>query len=213
MSIILFEGMDGTGKSTLVKAVAEALDVAGKTARIQAFPSKDGPIGQFIREAIFTGEVEVDERAMLPLMVADALDFDKKIGQWNQDFDFVLLDRHSIISAWAYQLGTHTPSAVAAIASPTLFENLPSSIFILDAPEEVVTARLAARGEKANPLYEKGIEYTRMLRSRYMAVQSIFASNAPMMMLDATKPTDLLAEIIVESLLKQACHSAVAGLA
>lgn len=204
MSIILFEGMDGTGKSTLVKAVAEALDAAGKTVRIQAFPSKDGPIGQFIREAIFAGEVKVDERAMLPLMVADAIDFDAKIGQWNQQFDFVLLDRHSVVSAWAYQIGPHTPSAVAAIASPMLFEHLPNSIFILDAPEEVVMARLEARGGKANPLYEKGIEYARALRARYMAVQTIFAGNAPMVMLDATKPTDLLTEIIVESLIKQA---------
>lgn len=204
MSIILFEGMDGTGKSTLVKAVAEALDAAGKTVRIQAFPSKEGPIGQFIREGVFSGEVVVDERAMLPLMVADAIDFDAKIGQWNQEFDFVLLDRHSIVSAWAYQLGCHTPTAVASLASPTLFQNLPAAIFILDAPEDVVMARRDTRGEKANPLYEKGIEHTRGLRSRYMAVQAIFTGSAPVMTLDATKPTDLLTEIITESLLQQA---------
>ena len=65
MSIVLFEGMDGTGKSTLVRSVATALDAKGKTVRIQAFPSKDSPIGQFIREAIFSGEVQVDERAKL----------------------------------------------------------------------------------------------------------------------------------------------------
>lgn len=204
MSIVLFEGMDGTGKSTLVKSVAVALDAAGKTSRIQMFPSKDGPIGQFIREALFTGEAKVDERAMLPLFLADALDFDKKIGKWRQEFDFVLLDRHCIVSSWAYQLGPHTPSGVAALSSPTLFENLPDAIFILDAPEEEVMKRRKAREGEVNPLYEKGIEYTRTLRSRYMAVHSIFAENAPVMMVDATKPTDLLTEIIVESLLHKA---------
>lgn len=204
MSIVLFEGMDGTGKSTLVKSVAEALDASGKTSRIQAFPSKEGPIGQFIREALFTGEATVDERAMLPLFLADALDYDKKIGQWDQEFDFVLLDRHCMISAWPYQLGPHTPTAVASLASPTLFSNLPSAIFILDAPEEEVMKRRESRDSKANPLYEKGMEYTRALRSRYMAVHSIFAENAPIMMIDATKPTDLLTEIIVESLLHKA---------
>lgn len=107
-----------------------------------------------------------------------------------------------MISAWAYQLGPHTPSGVAALASPSLFENLPSTIFILDVPEEVAMERRSARGEKANPLYEKGIEYTRSLRARYMAVQAIFAENAPVMTIDGSKPTELLTEIIVESLLQ-----------
>jgi dTMP kinase len=203
MSIVLFEGMDGSGKSTLVKEVAEALDAKGKTVRIQPFPSKDGPVGQFIREAIFTGEVVVDERAMLHLMVADALDLDAKVLKWNSEYDFVLLDRHSIISAWAYQLGSHTPAAVASVASPDLFMALPEAIFVLDVPETVAMERREARSDEANPLYEKDLEATHALRSRYLAVQAIFAMNAPIMIVDATMSLEVLTSSIVAHLLEQ----------
>ena len=202
MSIVLFEGMDGTGKSTLVRSVATALDAKGKTVRIQAFPSKDSPIGQFIREAIFSGEVQVDERAMLPLMVADAFDCDARLTKWNKEFDFVLLDRHSIISAWAYQIGPHMPAEVAAFSRPELFDSLPSAIFLLDAPAEVVIERQEKRGGASNPLYEKGLEYAKTLRNRYLAISTIFEGNAPIVLIDATQTPATLTERVVGILLK-----------
>jgi thymidylate kinase len=193
--------MDGNGKSTLVRKVAEELDAKGKTVQTQAFPSRDGVIGQFIREAIFTGAAKVDERAMLPLMVADAIDFDAKLLKWREEFDFLLLDRHSIISAWAYQLGPHTHDAVAALASPTLFSCLPDVIFVLDAEPDVVMERMKARGEKTNPLYERDVEYAMRLRSRYLATVSLFADTVPIMTIDSGRNTpELLSGIIIDAL-------------
>lgn len=199
--VVLFEGMDGTGKSTLVRTVAQGLDARGKTVQVQAFPTRDGAIGQFIRQALFTGEATVDERAMLPLMVADAIDFDAKLEKWSQEFDFLLLDRHSIISAWAYQLGPHSHDAVAAFASPTLFRCLPDAIFVLDAEPDVVMERVQARSESVNPLYERGVEYAMKLRSRYLATVALFADTVPIMTVDSgLNSPDFLSEAIVEML-------------
>lgn len=208
MSIALFEGMDGTGKSTLVQNVADRLVKAGKSVKTQAFPSKEGAIGKFIREEIFTGKQSVDERAMLHLMVSDAVDFDAKLGQWDQEYDYVLLDRHSIVSSWAYQIGSHTPNDVAAVASVHFFNNLPSAIFILDIDEKIAVKRQAERRGPVNALYEKGEQYAKELRQRYMAFAALFAQKAPVVVIDAGQPPELLADIITESLIEQGVRAA-----
>ena len=50
--LIAFEGVDGTGKSTQARLLAEALRLAGRTVVLTREPT-DGPYGQMIRQ-LFT---------------------------------------------------------------------------------------------------------------------------------------------------------------
>lgn len=193
--VILFEGMDGSGKSTLVKGVAEVLTGQGYEVRVQAFPSREGPIGQFIREQIFTANVEVDEQAMMPLMLADAVDFNAVIAGWRASYDFILLDRHTLVSAWAYQLSSWPLSLIADMTSPGVFgDALPDMVLLLDVEPEVAMGRLAERSGPKNHLYEKDEAYAEELRSRYLAWYMLNKGLAPVAMLDGEMPPHQLLE-------------------
>ena len=69
---IVFEGIDGSGKSTQIRFLADKLKEAGIPYEITAEPS-EGPIGVMIRQ-ILTGECKMDNRVIAALFAADRLD-------------------------------------------------------------------------------------------------------------------------------------------
>lgn len=69
---IVFEGIDASGKSTQVRALAESLALEGRRVHVTAEPTS-GPIGSLIRQA-FSGRVPMDDRVIAALFVADRLD-------------------------------------------------------------------------------------------------------------------------------------------
>jgi dTMP kinase len=69
---LAFEGIDGSGKSTQVKLLAEKLTGAGHKVFTTCEPT-DGPIGKMIRD-IFNHRMEGDHRTIAALFVADRLE-------------------------------------------------------------------------------------------------------------------------------------------
>ena len=190
---IIIEGMDGTGKSTLAKALSEKLN-----AHLVAMPSHDGEAGKLIRRC-FTGEAKLDDRAMLPLFVADAVDREPVLIQMQTEKD-VVLDRHTMVSAWAYQMEHHTVSRVDAMTQPEAF-GTPFVIFILDLEPEAALERQRARtGKAVDVLYEKDdLEYVSRLRQRYIAYAMMHERS---MILDASYSTEELVDVILDALQK-----------
>lgn len=69
---IVFEGIDGSGKSTQIRFLTERLAQSGVVYETTAEPS-DGPIGVMIRQ-ILTGERKMDNKVIAALFAADRLD-------------------------------------------------------------------------------------------------------------------------------------------
>jgi dTMP kinase len=69
---IVFEGIDGSGKSTQVRLLADHLKSAGIPVHVTLQPS-DRVIGKLLR-SILTGKEKTDERAIAALFLADRLD-------------------------------------------------------------------------------------------------------------------------------------------
>lgn len=69
---IVFEGIDGSGKSTQVRQLADHLEKAGIPVHVTLQPS-DRVIGKLLR-SILTGKEKTDERAIAALFLADRLD-------------------------------------------------------------------------------------------------------------------------------------------
>ncbi len=69
---IAFEGIDGCGKSTQVKMLADQLEKAGHRV-YPTFEPTGSPIGKLIRD-IFSHKMEADHRVIAGLFVADRLD-------------------------------------------------------------------------------------------------------------------------------------------
>lgn len=124
----VFEGIDGSGKSTQVKLLAKNLEENGHKVYTTCEPT-DGAIGKFIRE-ILRGGVKASEKTIAALFLADRLDhLENELNGLRQKVDegyIVICDRY-YFSSYAYH-SAHVPlswvieanSVCADILKPTL---------------------------------------------------------------------------------------------
>ena len=98
------EGIDGSGKSTQLKLLAQRLEKEGFPCRTTCEPT-DGPIGKLLRQ-VLTGQIKCDNRVVAPLFAADRLDHllngDSGLCAAVEHGITVLSDRY-YFSSYAYQ--------------------------------------------------------------------------------------------------------------
>ncbi len=146
--LIVFEGIDGTGKSTQVQMLAEALRGLGREV-VTTFEPTDGPHGRRIRE-LFTRRDTVSPEEELALFMADRRQHVAEVilpalaaGQ------VVLSDRYYLSTA-AYQ-GAAGLDAERIIAENESFAPVPDCVLLLEVPIAVGRHRIEAlRGEVLN---------------------------------------------------------------
>jgi dTMP kinase len=102
---IVFEGIDGAGKTTHASRVAETLIAAGRRVHTTYEPTK-GPAGVILRQHL-EGRLNLDKRSLPYIFAADRSDhvFNQQNGierSLNSGFD-VICDRY-ILSSFAYQV-------------------------------------------------------------------------------------------------------------
>ena len=95
---ITFEGIDGSGKSTVSKVVYGKLKSDGHNVVLTYEPT-DSTIGKFVQKCIKTGD---DPFVTAFTFIADRIQHCKKIKQWLDDGKIVLCDRYAE-STYAYQ--------------------------------------------------------------------------------------------------------------
>jgi dTMP kinase len=106
---IVFEGIDGSGKSTQIRLLEEYLTARGHRVLRTAEPS-DGPAGKLIRQ-VFSGAYPADDRVVAGLFVADRLEhiLHAKNGMHKaQNEGYTILCDRYYLSSYAYQ-GVHMP--------------------------------------------------------------------------------------------------------
>lgn len=146
--LIAFEGIDGTGKSTQVRLLAEALTRLGLSVLATREPT-DGPYGRRIRE-LFLSRNSVSPEEELALFLADRREHVRRViapalaaGQ------VVLTDRYYFSTA-AYQgAAGHDPQAI--IAENERFAPKPDLVLLLEVPVSLGVHRVRhLRGEVLN---------------------------------------------------------------
>jgi dTMP kinase len=95
---VTFEGIDGSGKSTISKLVTKKLQNDGY-ATIWTYEPTDSTIGKYVQECIKT---QSDPFITSFTFIADRILHCKKIQQWMDDGKIVLCDRYAE-STYAYQ--------------------------------------------------------------------------------------------------------------
>jgi len=145
---IVFEGIDGCGKSTQVKLLSENLKRIGHSIYTTCEPT-DSPIGSIIKD-IFQHRLEVDHRTVAGLFIADRLEhlLNKKDGilKMLEEGQTVICDRY-YFSSYAYQ-GVHI-SQQWVIDANSLSANLlrPDLSVFIDIDPEISLKRISsARG-------------------------------------------------------------------
>lgn len=98
MALIVIEGLDGAGKSTQIRLLAEYLNGKGIKNSYLHFPRMDSPffgemIARFLRGEL--GDVnQVDPYVVALLYACDRMDASKMISNWLDDGEVVILDRY-----------------------------------------------------------------------------------------------------------------------
>ena len=148
---IVFEGIDGTGKSTQVKLLAEALIEQGREVITSKEPT-DGPHGTRLRQSAETGRLSAQEEL-------DLFHLDRKehvqtlIKPELARGAVVILDRY-FFSTMAYQgIRGFDPAEIRRINEE--FAPLPDLVVILEVDLDIALDRIGVREGEANEFEQR----------------------------------------------------------
>ncbi len=187
--LVLFEGIDGSGKSTQARALLRALRRRGVDAVAFREPTR-GRWGREIRALAARGEGACTPEEELRLFTADRREnVERNLEPALAAGRVVVLDRY-YLSTIAYQ-GAKGLDTRRIRRMNERFAVRPDLVFVMDLPAAEGLSRIAARKRK-DPLFE---------REDYLArVRAIFRSfrGRTIVHIDATRPRREIAEEIRE---------------
>ncbi|MCK5099621.1 MAG: dTMP kinase [Desulfobacteraceae bacterium] len=201
-SFIVFEGIDGSGKSTQIKRLREQLKNKNQNV-YQTFEPSDGSVGTLVRQML-KGQLEVDQRTIALLFAADRTDhlLNKKNGLLSkvQDGQTVLCDRY-YFSSYAYHSQyvdmdwvIQTNSINADILKPDL------NIFIDVDPEDCF--RRLEKRQTDFELYEK-IEVIKKVRELYFKAFDKLGENEHIVIIDGNADENTVEKRILKEVSKK----------
>lgn len=166
------EGIDGSGKSTQLKLLAQKLEAAGHPCRTTCEPT-DGPMGKLLRQ-VLTGQIQCDSRVVAPLFVADRLDHllnrETGICQALEQGITVLTDRY-YFSSYAYQ-SVDLPLEWVIEANRPCAEILrPTATLFIDVTPELALERITQNRESTE-LFETKDRLTRTREQYFRAFEA-----------------------------------------
>lgn len=148
---IVIEGIDGTGKSTQAKRLAEHFLGQGREVVLSREPT-DGPWGTLLRESASTGRLSPDEE--LAIFLKDRKQHvEEKIAPALAAGKVVILDRY-YFSSMAYQ-GTRGFDPLEIRRKNEEFAPIPDLLLILDLDVETAIQRIGSRGDTANEFEQR----------------------------------------------------------
>jgi dTMP kinase len=165
---IVFEGIEGSGKSTQARLLADWLREHG-IAHILTREPGGTRIGEEIRRALLHGGDDVPARTELLLMLAARAAFvDRIVTPALARGDIVIADRYEL-SSLAYQgYGRGLPLEAVRRANAFATGGLaPDLTIVLDVAEQEGVARRAAAGAAADRIERAGAEFHRQVAEAY----------------------------------------------
>jgi len=193
---IAFEGIDGSGKSTQVKLLAEKLSSQGHKV-YTTFEPTGSTIGKLIRD-IFAHKEKADHRTIAALFVADRLDHilheqDGLLKKLEEGYT-VITDRY-YFSSYAYH-GTHM-SMDWVIAANALSAQLlrPDLTIYIDIDPGTSMERIS-KGRASTELYET-LDNLKQVRAKYMEAFEKLKDQERIFIADGRQAPEQVAEAVL----------------
>jgi dTMP kinase len=166
--LLVLEGIDGAGKSTLQRRLAEWCREKGRVVVTSREPT-DGAHGQALRESAKTGRLSIERE--MELFLADRREHvEQVIGPALECGDVVILDRYYFSTA-AYQ-GARGIDPTAIIAANEAFAPVPDLVLLLDLDPSAGHARIGARGGIPDDF--EGAAYLAKVRQIFLGIERPF---------------------------------------
>jgi dTMP kinase len=189
---IVFEGVDGSGKSTQIDLLSMKLRDQGVDHILEMEPS-DGSIGRFIRHYAEAGDRYLSPETEALLFTADRFEHSKRIAQILDQGTTVICDRY-YHSTLAYQGAAGVD--VAWLRDLQKFALKPDLILLLDVDPERSLMRVSGR---TLTVFENR-RYLKMVRDLYLG----FSNAGEMKLVDTSHSLDEVegeVQRLVESLM------------
>lgn len=191
--VICIEGMDGCGKTTLIENLVEKMNAAGlPTTSVSQIPKG------YLREAILNDHTLTPvERATLVRFAATeaARQVDERLSS---GFN-VLVDRGPL----TYQVYQGIVDGVSGyfktIEKLTGQPLVPDWTILLDLDETIAEERMIARGVPKDVIEARGVDYQRMVRQGFLALQAKDMDR--IVLVDADQSPKLLASEAYDAIL------------
>lgn len=182
--LIVFEGLDSSGKSTQARQVARELG-----ARLMVFPNRESATGRLC-DRYLCREVDLDPRAAALVFAANRREDAPVIEAGLRAGHDIVLDRYAP-SGIAYAAAKGLPRDWCAALERGLPQ--PDVVVFLDVPERVAAAR-AGFGEEVHDT----IEFQRRVAAQFMALRE--ESTAQWISVDADGPVDAVTGRVLAAL-------------
>jgi len=150
-TLIVFEGIDGCGKSTQLRRAAETLRERGLDPVVTREPT-DGPWGRKIRAMAQSGDA-VSLETELEWFFEDRREHMREVVTPALDAGRVVLSARAYLSTVAYQGARGLDAAKILAESEAEFEK-PGLVLVFTLSAEAGLARVDARGGTSEPVFE-----------------------------------------------------------
>ena len=170
---IVFEGIDGSGKSTMLKETASWLGgkVGSNNVIVTAEPTK-GELGKKIREILAFGKAEENAEELLELYVKDREEhLDKVVKPALGAGNIVLCDRYKY-STFAYQVAQGIEQG-KVIELHSGFA-VPDLAVVFDLPVEVALSRISNSARRGKLERFEAKEFLEKVRKNFLKCGEVF---------------------------------------
>lgn len=199
--LITFEGIDGSGKSSLSKCVFDRLSDMGVKGSHTCEPTQSF-LGKSIREIVLFSKEKLTPCQQVLLFTADRIAHMEWIQHEFKKVDFVICDRF-IHSTLAYQgIDEKVRETIYTIHDLCLKDFYPDVVFLIDIDPVVSLNRIKKNNldklqKKEKDRFEK-VEFLAKVRTRYLDLANSQADSFEI--LDGTLPLEKLTEVVLDSL-------------
>ena len=195
---IVFEGIDGSGKSTQVSRLGRRLDQKGLDPVITCEPS-DGPVGRLIRQML-AGDLPVDQRTLAAMFAADRTDhLLNGVNGVKAQVDagrVVVCDRY-YFSSYAYHAQFMDMEQVIRMNQHNAEILKPWVTLFIDVDPALCLARIKANRDQLD-MYEK-IDILKAVRGHYLDAFGRFRDEEQVIIVDGNGSPEEVEERVWEA--------------
>jgi dTMP kinase len=190
---IIFEGIDGCGKTTQIQAVRDRLVAANKDVIRLREPTRDSPFGKKLREIFAAGKRPSPD---------DEFEMFEEDRRWHMEWhvkhammlDAIILQDRGYMSTAAYQ-SSDRRSIHDIIRSQERFSFIPTAIILLDMDVDDALRRIGTRGE-GNTSMEKR-DMLIKVRNAFLEIYKDYGKARNIVKIDAGKaPGEVTGDIM-----------------